>query len=84
MRDKIEEVWMAFAALPQEEKLGILERLLRDSEIREDILDIAVLVEREGEPARLFSEYVNERDTIRESRGRSPELALSAVEGAGF
>jgi len=56
-----EVFWMAFAALPRKEKRAVLERLLRDSEFREDLLDIAVILEREGEPTRPFRDHLAEK-----------------------
>ena len=58
---KGEIFWMAFSALSRKEKRAVLERLLRDSEFREDLLDIAVILEREGEPTRPFRDHLAEK-----------------------
>lgn len=53
--------WMAFASLSRKEKRAVLERLLADKEFREDLLDIATTLQREGEPTRPFREYLTYR-----------------------
>ena len=48
-------------------KKALLSRLMDDPELREDVLDIAVIRERQDEPARPFREYLAER---RKGNGR--------------
>ena len=38
-------------------KRGLIERILEDPELREDVLDMALIREREGEPSISFEDY---------------------------
>lgn len=58
---KAEVFWMAFRGLPKKEKQSIIERLLKDKEFMEDLIDIAILRQRREEPSRPLEEYLAER-----------------------
>jgi hypothetical protein len=47
-----EVLWTAFRALPKKEREAVLERLLRQREFREDLIDIALIEQRQKEPSR--------------------------------
>ena len=52
---------MALQSLSKAEKKTVIARLLEDPELREDILDLALIEQRRGEPSRPFREYLSER-----------------------
>ena len=52
---------MALKSLSEAEREAIFVRLLEDPQLREDILDLAVIKQRQGEPSRPFTEYLAER-----------------------
>ena len=49
---------MAIQSLSKAEKKAIIARLLEDAQLREDILDLAVIQQRRGEPSRPFRDYL--------------------------
>ena len=53
---------MALESLSKVEKKAVITRLLEDESLREDILDIALIQQRQGEPSRPFGEYLAERE----------------------
>ena len=53
---------MALQSLSKSDTKAVITRLLEDSELREDILDLALLRQRTGEPARPLREYLSERE----------------------
>ena len=58
---------MALELFSRAEKRLVASRLLEYSYLREDILDIAIIQDREGEPSRPFEEYLAEyrrRDNV--------------------
>ena len=57
---KAEVFWMAFRGLPKKEKQSVIERLLKDKEFMEDLIDIAIIRQRRGEPSRPLEEYLAE------------------------
>ena len=57
---KAEVFWMAFRGLPKKEKQSVIERLLKDKEFMEDLIDIAILRQRREEPSRPLAEYLAE------------------------
>ncbi len=61
-----EVFWTAFRALSKREKQAVLEKLLKQKEFREDLIDIAIIEQRWDEPARPLEEYLAER----KKRGR--------------
>jgi hypothetical protein len=52
---------LALQALSKAERKTVVNRLLEDPELREDLIDIAIVEERKGEPHRPFREYLAER-----------------------
>jgi hypothetical protein len=60
-QSKAEIYLMALESLSKAEKKAVITRLLEDESLREDILDIALIQQRQGESSRPFSEYLAER-----------------------
>jgi hypothetical protein len=58
---KAEIFWMAFRGLPKKEKQSVIERLLKDKEFMEDLIDLAILKQRRKEPSRPLEDYLAER-----------------------
>ena len=58
---KVEVYIMALQSLSRAEKKAVIVRLLEDESLRGDILDLALIRERQGETARPFREYVAEK-----------------------
>lgn len=52
---------MALESLSKAEKKAIIARLLEDAELREDVLDVALMRARTCEPSRPFREYLTKR-----------------------
>lgn len=52
---------MALQSLSRAEKEAVIARLLEDTKLREDILDLALIHQRQGESYRPFREYLAER-----------------------
>ncbi len=63
---KAEVYLMALQSLSKAEKKAVISRLLEDDSLREDILDLALIRQRQGETSRPFREYL----AVREKRGR--------------
>ena len=61
VESRSEVFWMAFRSLSQKERRAIVRRLLQEPEFMEDLMDIAIIEQRKGEPARPFREYLEER-----------------------
>ncbi len=59
---KADVFWMAFKSLPKKEKQSVIERLLKDTEFMEDLIDIAIIEQRREEPSRLLENYLSERE----------------------
>ena len=53
---------IALQSLSKSEKEAVIARLLDDPELREDILDLALIRQRQGEPSRPFREYLAEKE----------------------
>ena len=63
--DAMSEVFFtAFRALPKKEREAVIERLLRDKEFVEDLIDIAILDKRRREPSRSLDEYLAEKKAV--------------------
>lgn len=56
---------MALHSLSKQEREAVIARLLDDPELREDLMDIAVIQQRKGEPSRPFRDYLAERKKAR-------------------
>ena len=52
----------AFRALPKKERQAVLALISDDEQLREDILDLAVLAQRRDEPSRPFHDFLAEQD----------------------
>ncbi len=57
-QSKAEIYLMALESLSKAEKKVVIARLLEDESLREDILDIVLIQQRQGEPSRPFREYL--------------------------
>ena len=49
---------MALQSLSKAERERVIARLLEDAQLREDILDLALIQQRQGEPSRPFRDYL--------------------------
>jgi hypothetical protein len=58
-----EVFWIAFRALPQQERDAVIEKLLEEQEFLEDIIDLAIIERRKPEPSRSLDEYLAERSS---------------------
>jgi hypothetical protein len=65
-----EVFWTAFKAMKPKERNAFLDRLIADPEIREDLLDAALIEERRGEPGRPFDQILAERRRRKGTRAR--------------
>lgn len=64
-QSKAEVYVMALNSLSKTEREAVIARLMENDALRtevEDILDSALIRERQGEPSRPFREYLAERD----------------------
>lgn len=61
LESRAEVYLMALQSLSKAEREAVIARLLEDPQLREDILDLALIQERQGEPSRPFREYLAER-----------------------
>lgn len=52
-----EVFWTAFRSLSKKEREAVVERLLRDREFMEDLIDVVILEQRKNEPSRSLDEY---------------------------
>ncbi len=57
-----EVFWLAFKGLPKKEQQRIVEKLLQDRGFVEDLLDIAVIEQRQSEPGRPLEEYLADQE----------------------
>ena len=55
---KAEVFWMAFKGYPKKERESVVEKLLRDKDFMEDLIDIAVIRQRRREPSRPLEDYL--------------------------
>lgn len=51
----------ALRALPKPERDAVLVRIARDKAFARDILDLALIAERRGEPSQPFRKYLSEK-----------------------
>lgn len=61
VESRAEVYLMALQSLSKAERKAVIARLLEDTKLREDILDLALIQQRQGEPSRPFREYLAER-----------------------
>jgi len=60
--DATSEVFMtAFRALPKKAREAVVDKLLKEKEFREDLMDAALIERRSKEPARALEEYLSDR-----------------------
>ena len=52
--------WTAFKALPRQDQQAVLRRVLQDSRLRRDLMDLAVIEDRRAEPVRPLREYLHD------------------------
>ena len=52
---------IALRALPEQERIAVPAGIADDAQLREDILDLALLTQRRHEPSRSFREYLAEK-----------------------
>ncbi len=60
-QSRAEVFLMALGSLSKAEKKAVITRLLEDDSLREDILDLALIQQRQGESSRPFRNYLAER-----------------------
>ena len=60
LESKAEIYLMALQSLSKAEREAVISRLLEDPGLREDILDLITIYQRQGEPSRPFREYLAE------------------------
>jgi hypothetical protein len=53
--------WTAFRALRRVERQAVVEKLLKDRQFREDLIDAALIEQRRREPARPLAQYLKRR-----------------------
>jgi hypothetical protein len=58
---KAEVFWMAFKSLTKKERQSVIEKLLKDTEFIEDIIDMAILEQRREESSRPLEDYLAKR-----------------------
>ncbi len=61
VESRAEVYLMALQSLSKAEKEAVIARLLEDTKLREDILDLALIQQRQGEASRPFRDYLAER-----------------------
>ena len=61
-QSKAEIYLMALQSLSKAEKKAVINRLLEDKSLRADILDVALIQQRQGEPSRPLREYLAVRE----------------------
>lgn len=61
VRETADTVYATFRRLKPKEREAVIERLLRDRQFREDLLDIATIEHRRGEPGRSLRDYLSAR-----------------------
>ena len=52
--------WITFCELPRQEKQMFFKRIISNTKLRRDLLDLAVIEERQGEPQRSLRSYTKE------------------------
>ncbi len=62
VQSRAEVYLMALQSLSKAEKKAVIAHLLEDDSLREDILDLALIQQRQRESRRPFCEYLEERE----------------------
>ncbi|MBM3149181.1 MAG: hypothetical protein FJ008_01985 [Chloroflexi bacterium] len=60
VESRSEIYFMALQSLSRSEREAVIARLLEDTKLREDILDLITIYQRQREPSRPFREYLAE------------------------
>jgi hypothetical protein len=61
--DATAEIFLtAFRAMPRKERSAIIDKLLKEKEFTEDIIDLAILKKRENEPSTSIDEYIAKKN----------------------
>ena len=55
-----EVFWTAFKGLPRVQRHAILERIVKDKNLRHDLMDLATIENRRSEPERSLRDYLKE------------------------
>ena len=58
---KAEVFWAAFRTLSKKERGAVVQKLVKDKEFREDLIDMVLLEKRRREPARVLEAYLADR-----------------------
>lgn len=53
-----EVFWTAFRALSKKEREAVVEKMLKDKEFMEDLIDIVIIEQRRKEPSHSLDEYL--------------------------
>ena len=61
IRETADSVYATFRRLKPSEREAVLEHLLKDSEFRKDLLDVATIEQRRDEPGRPLRQYLAAR-----------------------
>ena len=56
-----EVFWTAFSVLPVEEKRAVIQHIVRDENLRRDLMDLSIIEERRNEPERPLRELLKEK-----------------------
>ena len=56
-----EVFWTAFNVLPVEEKRAVIQHIIRDENLRRDLMDLSIIEERRNEQGRPLREYLKEK-----------------------
>lgn len=55
---RAEVFWLAFQSLSKQERQMVVEKLLKDKVFLEDLIDIAIIEQRQYEPSRPLEDYL--------------------------
>ena len=58
---KAEVYLIALLSLSKAERKAVIDRILDDEELRQDVLDIAIIRQRQNEPTRPFTDYLSDK-----------------------
>jgi hypothetical protein len=56
--------WTAFQVLPRKEQLAVLRRIIQDKQLREDLMDLAVVKSRRPEVTRPSRQHLTARQLL--------------------
>ena len=59
--------WTAFRALSKKDKEAFMRKLMDDRELRDDLIDTAIMDSRRRESSRSLEDYIEERKKIEKS-----------------